>query len=243
MTSSGGVPGASHVLLVGITETADRRVKKSTGDAIRVMSLFAERCYGSLKIEGGDGAKQARQLKQVLPKGLRTSQLLVVVLPFASVERELKSEIDSLGRNGAQVEVLAKGANGLPTSVRTVDQKVHDAIAAAVLAVLRQRGGMLVGKSSTPSLPSRTIKLKVLRGLAAHRKWGPYNHSSEDDFWSGCRHVGSADRDAVVKDLLDASLIGTKVNDGDNGKGQRFFLRPENKGLLIEQFPELKPYT
>ena len=247
MDSSVGGRGASHVLLVGITRAAEARVKKSCGDGIQIASLFAERCYGSLKIESDDGAKQSRALEKLLHPGVRTSQLLIVVLPFAKTQREVDSRISGLSRGGAKVLVLKRGANGLPESLRSIDQKVHDAMAVAVLDALRSCGLGSPLPQAEPVKPVNArekLKQKLLQGLASHRKWGEYNHSSEDDFWSSRgKNLSSSERREIADELISAGLIGTKVNDGDNGKGLRYFLRPENKGLLVRLFPQLLPYT
>lgn len=162
--------------------------------------------------------------------------LLIVVLPYAHVPNEVIKTVEAMVGLGAAVVRPSPGSAPWPSRSPRLDQEFQGQLLGALIEVI----GQALPASDEANLDDE-VAFELLRGLAAHSKMGPNNHSHEDDLWkSRGKDLGPGGKERVLGALLASGLVGRKKNDSAGGKGWVYWIGDVAKAR--ERFPALTAY-
>lgn len=215
------------VILVGAIEQVLLRVQGHFGPEPVIRSIpMMKNCHDLLK-----PAVARSMLDQYAEEASTYEDVIVMMLPYCRVHREVRDSIDTLAELGARIIRMKQGMDGCPKLEGRMDATFQEALADVVVDRL------------TPFCVDRaeesTVAFELLRGLVSHDKMGPNNHSHEDDLW---KNRGSDlqpnQRRRIVRQLMNKGILGRKKNKSLGGTGWVYWIA--DAGRAFAEFPALE---
>lgn len=164
---------------------------------------------------------------------------IVVVLPYAEKSQILEKQLQAMAEMGTRVVRVRpdgtewpnlKPPNGGGNFVSDLSKAVSECI------------DHHFPQTAAAADKLEEVKEELLRGLMSHSKMGENNHSHEDDFWKQ-RGAGltAGQKGRVLRELLDAGLIGRKKNKSAGGTGMVYWVG--DVPAACTQYPALLKYV
>ncbi len=230
----------SVAIFVGIPHPLRPLVERHVGRRILVRVIPMKR-DGGFKLESPP-PHAATLLEVYADTQASYSDVLVVLLPYAQIPKEVTDSADILEQLGARVirptpgSANAHGPCKWPPRAPRLDKEFQDSLFDAIRNIL---------DSEYPEEAEVDgdidIACDMIRGLAVHSKMGPNNHSHEDDLWKGCgQNLPPGEKSRIVKWLTGEGILDCKKNKSMGGTGWVYWIADVEKAKTM--FPGLIPY-
>ena len=227
-------PVVRVAIVVGLPASVLKHVEAKFLETVRIKVLpLTQR--GEYQLQN-NAVVAAHMLEQFADMATGYEQVVILVLPYHRAVDMVDENITLLEELGVRVFRSPPGSLHWPTVHRKYGMD------ATFEQTLIERVGACIDTCFPPEpIPVNEVnevKFELLRGLASHDKMGPNNHSHEDDLWkSRAKGWGSREREAIVKELIDAGLLNRKKNKSAGGKGWVYWI--EDVQLACATYPKL----
>lgn len=165
----------------------------------------------------------------------------LVMWPQCSVPTEVNDVVLALADLGATVLRPTPGSKGWPARAAppgpTRDRQHVSALCAALDIQRTDQAGR---GDDDLFMKERDTVASIIRGLASHNKFGPNNHSSEDDLWSGRgANLRRGEKKKILHLLLTKKrILARKKNKSMGGTGWVYWIGDVD--AAVAEFPELE---
>lgn len=230
----------SVAVLVGIPASLRARIERHVGRRVEIRAI-AMKQDGGFKLEVPP-EHAARLLGAYTDSVESYEHVMVLLLPYTRIPDEVSTLANILVELKATVirPTPNSGVSGdksdWPARSPRLDSDFQNALLGAICRLLDRQFPIAVGEEG-----DKEIACELIRGLAAHSKMGPNNHSHEDDFWkSRGQTLGPGGRDRIVKLLMEAGILDRKKNQSMGGTGWVYWIADVQGAKTF--CPDLEPY-
>jgi hypothetical protein len=221
-------------VVVGLPVAIRQRIEQRFKGRVVIRSIPLRRDGGFALGCSETFAKE--QLEQYADLAPHFDQVLVVLLPYARIVKEVSDVADTLETLGARVCRARPGVQPWPSRPPRLDQQFLDQLESAISSEIDA-----AFPPRAVADPDADIAFELLRGLIRHSKMGPNSHSHEDDLWKARgRNLGPGGRERIVDRLLGEGVLNRKKNISAGGTGWVYWV--EDVQLAKELYPKLEPY-
>ncbi|HEY2345719.1 MAG TPA: hypothetical protein VGH80_07535 [Xanthomonadaceae bacterium] len=231
-------PVVRVAILVGLPSTVLQRLQSRFKETVRISSIALAR-DGGLELEPLP-VIAGHMVEQFADTASGYEHVLVVTLPYHSRVNAVDETVSLVQEMGAHASTMPPGDAKWPRleKGRGMDNDFQRQLIECVSGCIDR----CFPPERADDAELEAIKFEILRGLATHRKMGPNNHSHEDDLWkSRAQGLGPRDRDAIVRALMTAGLLGRKKNKSVGGTGWVYWIA--DVAAACAAYPELTKWT
>ncbi len=225
-------------ILIGLPSTVLLRLQSRFKGSVDIRAILLAR-DGGLKLEP-EPVVAGHMVERFADIASGYEHLLVVTLPYHGKINAVAEAVRLVQEMGTRAVTMPPAEKKWPRieKDRRIDNDIQHQLIECVSACI----DACFPPERADDADLEAVKFEILRGLVTHNKMGSKTHSHEDDLWKARAHgLGPRDRDAIVRTLMTAGILGRKKNKSAGGNGWVYWIADVAAACAV--YPALTKWT